>query len=80
MSATVTAARPLTQRQREVYDFIVSVRAVKGYSPTVREICRHFKFDSVNGAMCHLHPLRLKGWITWEDCRSRTIMPIGGDT
>jgi repressor LexA len=79
MNATAVERLPLTKRQREVLEFIVSVRAAKGYSPTVREICRHFKFDSVNGAMCHLHPLRLKGWITWEDFRSRTIIPTGGD-
>jgi len=71
--------RPLTKRQREVLDFIVKYRVGHGYSPTVRDICQAFGFQSQNGAVSNILPLRAKGWITWEPNRARTIMPVEGD-
>jgi len=78
-TATATVRKPPTKKQREVYDYIVSFRAEKGFSPTFREISSSFGFLAPVGVMCHLHALRKKGWITWEEQRSRTIMPIGGE-
>lgn len=72
------APEPITDRQREVYDYIVDHCEQRGYSPTLREICRAFKFRSPNGALCHLEPLRRKGWVTWTEKACRTIRPIGG--
>lgn len=69
---------PLTDRQREVYDWIVDWCETKGYSPTIRELCTAFAFDSPNGAVCHLRPLAKKGWISWVPNQCRTIRPIGG--
>lgn len=73
---TTTQLGPLTDRQREIYCWIVNYIADHGYSPTVRELCLAFRFGSVNGAMCHLHPLRKKGWIAWNERQSRTIRPL----
>ena len=78
MMTTTTPIRPLTDRQREIYRWIVQYIANHGYSPTVRELCLAFRFGSVNGAMCHLHPLRKKGWIAWNERQSRTIRPLVG--
>ena len=75
---TTTPTRPLTDRQREIYRWIVNYIADHGYSPTVRELCLAFQFGSVNGAMCHLHPLRRKGYLTWNVGQSRTIRPLVG--
>ena len=69
---------PLTDRQREVYDWIVDYCETYGYSPTVRELVKAFGFGSPNSALCHLKPLAKKGWIRWTPHRSRTIRPIGG--
>ena len=69
---------PLTDRQREVYDWIVDYCETYGYSPTVRELVKAFGFGSPNSALCHLNRLRKKGWIRWTPHRSRTIRPIGG--
>jgi repressor LexA len=73
---TTTPIRPLTDRQREIYRWIVGYIATHGYSPTVRELCLAFRFDSPNGAMCHLLPLRKKGYLAWNERQSRTIRPL----
>jgi len=70
--------RPLTDRQREVYDWVVEFCEIHGYSPTLRELCKAFGFSSPNAAVCHLEPLRKKGWLTWSPRQYRTLRPVGG--
>ncbi len=76
---TTLERQPLTDAQRAVYDYIESYCRHHGYGPVIREICDQFGYKSPNGAMCHLDPLRRKGWVTWIDGQARTIQPIGGD-
>ena len=64
----------LTDRQREVYDFIKDKIRSRGYGPTVREIGTQFDIASPNGVMCHLKALEKKGLITREPNMSRAIM------
>lgn len=78
MTVEAPERQPITDRQREVYDWLVAYCETKGYSPTIREMCKAFGFNSPNGALCHLHPLRKRGWISWQENTSRTIRPIGG--
>ena len=73
---TATERRPLTARQQQIYEFVWMFRETRGYCCTVREVCEHFGFHSPNGALCHLQPLRKKGWLTWEDGQSRTLRPL----
>ena len=63
----------LTDRQREVYDFIKEKIRGRGYGPTVREIGENFHIASPNGVMCHLKALEKKGLITREPNMSRAI-------
>ena len=79
MSTTLTERQPLTERQQEVLEFIRQYRASHGYCCTVREVAQAVGSPNVTGAMCHLWPLKRKGWITWEEGQSRTIRPTGGD-
>ena len=51
----------LTDRQREIYEFIRVKIESRGYGPTVREIGAEFKIKSPNGVMCHLKALEKKG-------------------
>jgi repressor LexA len=51
----------LTARQKQISDFINSQSEVTGHNPTLREIARHFRFRSVNGAAKHLRALIRKG-------------------
>jgi repressor LexA len=63
----------LTERQREVYEFLRDKIRNRGYGPTVREIGDKFDISSPNGVMCHLKALEKKGLITREPNMSRAI-------
>lgn len=63
----------LTERQREVFEYLREMIVSRGYGPTVREIGSHFKIGSPNGVMCHLKALERKGLITRESGMSRAI-------
>ena len=63
----------LTDRQRNVYEFIKDKIRGRGYGPTVREIGEKFRISSPNGVMCHLKALEKKGLITREQNMARAI-------
>jgi repressor LexA len=63
----------LTDRQRDVYDFIRDKIVNRGYGPTVREIGEQFDIRSPNGVMCHLKALEKKGLIKRSPNKSRAI-------
>jgi repressor LexA len=67
----------LTERQREIYDFIKSKIESRGYGPTVREIGQAFEIRSPNGVMCHLKALEKKGLIVREGFSARAIQLVG---
>src|SRR5262245_2554689 len=66
----------LTERQREIYDFIKEKIESRGYGPTVREIGQAFKIKSPNGVMCHLKALEKKGLIIREGFSARAIQLV----
>lgn len=66
----------LTERQREIYEFIREKIESRGYGPTVREIGIAFQIQSPNGVMCHLKALVKKGLITREDRSARAIQLV----
>jgi repressor LexA len=63
----------LTERQREIYDFIREKIESRGYGPTVREIGEAFEIKSPNGVMCHLKALEHKGLISRKGFSARAI-------
>jgi len=62
----------LTQRQREVFDFIRKFIHTNRYPPTIREIAMNFRF-SVKGSYDHVKALAKKGYIRCHENRSRAI-------
>ena len=66
----------LTQRQREIYDFIKQKIESRGYGPTVREIGDAFQIKSPNGVMCHLTALVRKGLILRQGKSARAIQLV----
>src|SRR4051794_32689357 len=66
----------LTDRQREIYDFIRTKIETRGYGPTVREIGAAFEIKSPNGVMCHLKALEKKGLIIREGFSARAIQLV----
>ncbi len=63
----------LTQRQKEIYQFIKEKIERRGYGPTVREIGINFGIKSPNGVMCHLKALEKKRFILREGFSARAI-------
>lgn len=63
----------LTDRQREVYDFLLSFWRARGYPPSIREVAGHFGFKSTRAVVDHLGALERKGWIERTRERSRAI-------
>ena len=66
----------LTERQREIYDFIRDKIESLGYGPTVREIGEAFDIKSPNGVMCHLKALEKKGLILRKNNAARAIQLV----
>lgn len=73
-------AKQLTDRQREIFEFIR--HSIRNYSrpPTVREIADHFGFKSPKAATDHLNALEKKGYIQRRNSKARNIeLPDGLD-
>lgn len=66
----------LTQRQKDILDFITASIDERGYPPTLREIGEHFGIRSTNGVSDHLKALEKKGVLTREDLKSRAMRPV----
>jgi len=56
-------AKDLTQRQREILDFIIDCVRERGMPPTIAEIGEEFGIASTNGVNDHLVALEKKGFI-----------------
>jgi repressor LexA len=69
-------ADALTQRQREILDFISASIVERGFPPTLREIGVHFNIRSTNGVNDHLKALEKKGHLRREDLKSRAMRPV----
>jgi repressor LexA len=63
----------LTNRQREVLEFVEGHAASTGSSPTLEEICQHFRFRSPNAAREHLRLIAQKGHLHRQPRRARGI-------
>ena len=66
-------ARPLTDRQQAILDFIVETIQTRGFPPTLREIGRAFGIRSTKGVNDHLAALERKGKIRRHADLSRGI-------
>ncbi|NNE08461.1 MAG: repressor LexA [Gemmatimonadetes bacterium] len=63
----------LTDRQKEIYDFLVEHYHENGYPPTIREIGFRFGIKSTKGVVDHLTALERKGYIKREVGKSRAL-------
>jgi len=66
----------LTKRQREIYDFICSFVADRGYSPSLEEIGAHFNLSSVATVHKHVQHLVEKRFLRKAWNRSRSVEPV----
>ena len=66
-------SKSLTERQRQVFNFLCNTIRAKGCPPTVREIADAFGFASPKAASDHLSALEKKGYISRSAGKSRNI-------
>ena len=66
----------LTERQRDILQFIREFQAERGVAPTHREICDHFGFSSYGTVYKHLSLLQKKGLIRrdWNQKRGVEVV------
>ncbi|MFO0723632.1 MAG: transcriptional repressor LexA [Myxococcota bacterium] len=70
----------LTERQREILDFIQARIEEQGYPPTIREIGEVMGIRSTNGVNDHLKALERKGYLKREGLKSRALRPVQTDS
>ncbi|MCD8349419.1 MAG: GntR family transcriptional regulator, partial [Planctomycetaceae bacterium] len=63
----------LTEKQQQIFDFILTSLREEGAIPTVREIARAFGFSSTNSVVTHLDALVNKGYINRRPGAARNI-------
>lgn len=62
----------LTDRQREILDFIQAFHGENDYFPSLREIAGHFKV-SIGTVQTHLDYLKRKGALDWDKGKPRAL-------
>lgn len=67
----------LTERQKEIVDFIRKYREERGISPTQREICEEFGFSSFGTLQKHIRLLLEKGVIARDWNKRRSLVVAG---
>lgn len=65
----------LTERQREILQFIVRETESRGFPPTIREIGEEMDIRSTNGVNDHLKALERKGYLNRGEQQSRSLVP-----
>jgi repressor LexA len=65
----------ITDRQKEILNYIVRTSEERGYPPTIREIGEEMDIRSTNGVNDHLKALERKGFLTRGEQQSRSLVP-----
>jgi repressor LexA len=69
-------SRELTEKQRQILQFVVESMDDTGVTPTMREIASRFGFSAPASVRRHLEALEKKGYIRRHEGRARGIEPI----
>lgn len=63
----------ITDKQREILEYIKETILKKGYPPAVREICEAVRLKSTSSVHSHLEQLEKNGYIRRDPTKPRTI-------
>lgn len=63
----------ISQKQKEIYNFLVKYTTEKGYPPSVREICSAVSLKSTSTVHGHLKRLEKKGFIYRDPTKPRAL-------
>lgn len=73
-------SKKITDRQKEILEFIRQFVNETGYPPTVREIANHFGLSSTFGVQRHIEALQKKGYLAKGTNTSRGLSLVKGAT
>lgn len=73
-----TNRRPLTQKQQDIYEYILGCIQESGYQPSVRQIGKRFNIWPAT-VQDHIAALRRKGWLIREDYKHARANAIPHD-
>src|SRR5690348_3734304 len=68
--------KELTDRQKQILEFIRHTQDSERLTPTLREIAAHFRFSSPNAALAHVQALRAKGALKNLPGRARSLQVV----
>lgn len=69
----------ITDKQREILEYIKETILSKGYPPAVREICEAVRLKSTSSVHSHLETLEKNGYIRRDPTKPRTIEILDDD-
>ena len=69
----------ITDKQKEILEFLKKQILAKGYPPSVREICEAVNLRSTSSVHAHLETLEKNGYIRRDNAKSRSIEIIDED-
>ena len=69
----------ITDKQREILEYIKEMILKKGYPPAVREICEAVHLTSTSSVHSHLESLEKNGYIRRDPTKPRTIEILDDD-
>lgn len=67
--------KPITKKQKQVFDFINIYRLENGISPTIEELRKRLKLKAVSTVHEHINALKEKGYLAKSDNTARNMMP-----
>ena len=71
--------RKITDKQKEILEYIKEMILKKGYPPAVREICEAVHLKSTSSVHSHLESLEKNGYIRRDPTKPRTIEILDDD-
>ena len=69
----------ITEKQKEILEYIKETILKKGYPPAVREICEAVNLKSTSSVHSHLETLEKNGYIRRDPTKPRTIESLDDD-
>lgn len=69
----------LSDKQKEILEYIKEALLKRGYPPTVREICEKVHLKSTSSVHAHLNALEKKGYIRRDPSKPRAIEIVDDD-
>ena len=67
------ALEKISDKQKEILEFIKSEILNRGYPPSVRDICEGVHLKSTSSVHAHLETLERKGYIRRDPAKNRAI-------